>query len=182
MSISGPTSVPNSDFSVKRSLFMNCYQELSSLASHKLRQEFNAPTLDTAALVHEAYLKMEQHQNDFQNKEHFMAIAAICMRRFLVDYARQKQRQKRGGNQVHLTFGEVNHKVATTPEQILNLYEALVRLKAINNRYCRVVEYHFFGGYKHEEIAGLLDVSIDTVRRDWRLAKAWLSNELKNSA
>ena len=168
----------NSNFADKRLMFEICYRELSKMASQKLRQEFSANTLDTSALVHEAYIKMEKHKNDIENKDHFMAIAAICMRRFLVDYAKQKTRQKRGGKQVHLTYGDTNYSVVTTPEQILNLYEALVRLKAINNRYCRVVEYHFFGGYKHEEIAGLLSVSIDTVRRDWRLAKAWLSQEL----
>lgn len=178
MSVSNLTKTSTLDFSAKRSMFQDCYRELSRMASQKLRNEYSANTLDTSALVHEAYMKMEKHRNGFENKDHFMAIAAICMRRFLVDYAKQKSRQKRGGNQVHLTYGETNHSVATTPKQILNLYEALVRLKAINNRYCRVVEYHFFGGYKHEEIAGLLSVSIDTVRRDWRLAKAWLSQEL----
>lgn len=166
------------DFRYRKSMFLACYEELSKMASQKLRFEHNAYTLDTSALVHEAYMKMEQQKNNLETKAHFLAIAAIVMRRFLVDYARQKQRQKRGGDQIQLTYGAIHSPVETTPQQILNLNEALNRLKAINNRYCRVVEYHFFGGYKHEEIAGLLGVSIDTVRRDWRLAKAWLSKEL----
>lgn len=159
-------------------MFISCYEELSAMASKKLRFEHNAATLDTSALVHEAYLKIEKHKQGVESKGHFMAIAAIVMRRFLVDYARQKQREKRGGDQIQLTYGAVQHAVDTTPQEILHLNEALKQLKAVNNRYCRVVEFHFFGGYKHQEIADILGVSIDTVRRDWRLAKAWLSNEL----
>ncbi|GAA0878685.1 ECF-type sigma factor [Algoriphagus jejuensis] len=161
-------------------LFLKCYEELSKLAHQKLRYEYHAATLDTSALVHEAYLKMESFPDGFEDKNHFMAIAAIVMRRFLVDYARQKSRLKRGGDQIQLTYGAVNQAVYTTPEQVLQLNEALNRLKSMNNRHCRVVEFHFFGGYKHAEIAEMMEVSIDTVRRDWRLAKAWLSKELKS--
>lgn len=168
------------DFNFKKNMFLSCYEELSAMASKKLHFERNAYTLDTSALVHEAYMKMDGYKKSVETRSHFLAIAAIVMRRFLVDYARQKQREKRGGDQIHLTYGSIQHAVETTPQEILNLNEALNRLKAINNRYCRVVEYHFFGGYKHEEIAGLLGVSIDTVRRDWRLAKAWLSKELSS--
>lgn len=173
------TSQP-SNYSLIKNQFLICYDELSKLAHQKLRFEHNAYTLDTSALVHEAYLKMDQHENGFQDKSHFLAIAAIVMRRFLVDYARQKHRQKRGGDQIHLTYGAITNPVVTTPEEVLHLNEALTRLKSINNRHCRVVEFHFFGGYKHEEIAQMMGVSIDTVRRDWRLAKAWLSKELRN--
>lgn len=150
------------------------------MAHQKLRFEYNSETLDTSALVHEAYLKLENHGKSFKSKSHFLAIAAIVMRRFLVDYARQKKRLKRGGDQIQLTYGAVNEAILTTPEEVLHLNEALNRLKAINNRHCRVVEYHFFGGYKHAEIAQMMGVSVDTIRRDWRLAKAWLSNEMKN--
>jgi RNA polymerase sigma factor (TIGR02999 family) len=170
------------DYRFKKSLFISCYEELSSMASKKLRFENNADTLDTSALVHEAYMKMEKHHKEVQSKSHFLAIAAIVMRRFLVDYARQKQRLKRGGDQIQLTYGAIQQAIETTPQEILHLNDALNKLKSINNRYCRVVEFHFFGGYKHEEIAGLLGVSIDTVRRDWRLAKAWLSKELTSGA
>jgi RNA polymerase sigma factor (TIGR02999 family) len=123
---------------------------------------------------------MDQQKNQFENKGQFMAIAAIVMRRYLVDYARQKHRVKRGGNHIQLTQGELGNVVLTTPEQVIELDESLKRLKQINPRQSRMVEYHFFGGYKHEEISGMLGVSIDTVRRDWRLAKAWLSLEMKN--
>ena len=141
--------------------------------------EYQSSTLDTAALVHEAYLKMDNHEKGYVDKNHFLAIAAIVMRRFLVDYARQKKRQKRGGDQIQLTYGSANQAVMTSPEEVLQLNDALNRLKSLNSRQWRVVEFHFFGGYKHEEIAEMMGVSIDTVRRDWRLAKAWLSKELR---
>ena len=173
-------SVSPQRFTILKSHFQNCYKELWSLASKKLRFEHQAYTLDTSALVHEVYLKMERHKKEFENKSQFMAIAAIVMRRYLVDYARQKSRIKRGGNYIQLTQGALNNVVLTTPEQVIELDESLKRLKQINSRQSKVVEYHFFGGYKHEEIAEILMVSIDTVRRDWRLAKAWLSLEMKN--
>ncbi len=169
------------DFSAKRDMFLSCYEELSAMASKKIKSEYQALTLDTSALVHEAYMKMDKQKKDLTDKNHFLAIAAIVMRRYLVDYARQKNRQKRGGDQIQLTYGQVNQAVNTTPEEIINLNDALNKLKGLNNRYCRVVEYHFFGGYKHQEIASMLGVSIDTIRRDWRLAKAWLSNELSEA-
>jgi len=177
---SSTSIAPKGQYTLIKNQFLSCYEELSKLAHNKLRFEHHAYTLDTSALVHEAYLKMENHENGFQDKGHFLAIAAIVMRRFLVDYARQKQRLKRGGDQIQLTYGAISNPVITTPEEVLHLNEALTRLKSINHRHCRVVEFHFFGGYKHEEIADMMGVSIDTVRRDWRLAKAWLSNELKN--
>lgn len=170
----------SSQYTLIKNQFLACYSELSKMAHYKLKNEHNAFTLDTSSLVHEAYLKMEKQDQVTKDKNHFLAVAAIVMRRFLVDYARQKQRIKRGGDQIHLTYGAISSPVITTPEEVLNLNEALTRLKSINNRHCRVVEFHFFGGYKHEEIAAMMGVSIDTVRRDWRLAKAWLSNELKN--
>ncbi|MHA7128974.1 ECF-type sigma factor [Algoriphagus namhaensis] len=173
--------VSSSNFSAKRDMFLSCYDELSEMASRRLRSEYQSMTLDTSALVHEAYMKMDQHKKDTTDKNHFLAIAAIVMRRYLVDYARQKNRLKRGGDQIRLTYGELDKPIHTTPEEILNLNDALTRLKAINNRYCRVVEYHFFGGYKHQEIAQMMGLSIDTIRRDWRLAKAWLSKELKEA-
>ncbi|MEX2566842.1 MAG: ECF-type sigma factor [Cyclobacteriaceae bacterium] len=165
---------------ILRAQFQDCYQELCRLASTRLRYEHQAYTLDTSALVHEVYLKMNQQNTNFENKGQFMAIAAIVMRRYLVDYARKKQRLKRGGNYIHLTQGALGKVVVTTPEQVLELDESLKRLKHLSPRHSRVVEFYFFGGYKHEEIAQLMEVSIDTVRRDWRLAKAWLSKEIKS--
>lgn len=166
--------------SVLRGQFQSCYDELSRIAHNKLRYEHALHTFDTSALVHEVYDNMFRHtQNKFRNETHFLAVAAIVMRRILIDYARQKKRQKRGGELIRMTYGAVANPVETTPEEILLLDESLKRLRQLNKRQSRVVEYYFFGGYKHAEIAGIMNVSIDTVRRDWRLAKAWLSFQMK---
>ena len=101
------------------------------------------------------------------------------MRRILINYARDKKRLKRGGDMIRMTYGDVQVPVQTTPEEILSLHECLKRLKKLNKRQARVVEYHFFGGFKHQEIADHLGVSEETIRRDWRLARAWLSLEMK---
>jgi RNA polymerase sigma factor (TIGR02999 family) len=169
----------NITFSRLRAQFNACYRELNRIAHNKLRNENANITLDTSALVHEVYFKLHGHKEfQYQNNAHLIAIAAITMRRILVDYARQKRRQKRGGESLRLTYGAIADPAMTTPEQILELNDLLVELKQNNKRQGKVVEYHFFGGYKHEEIAQLLAVSIDTVRRDWRLARAWLSSQL----
>lgn len=166
--------------SVLRAQFQSCYSELGRIAHNKLRHEHPQHTLDTSALVHEVYDRMFRHeQHQFQNSSHFLAVAAIVMRRILIDYARQKKRQKRGGELMRITCSGVANPVQTTPEEILLLDESLKRLRQLNKRQSRVVEYYFFGGYKHEEIAGIMNVSIDTVRRDWRLAKAWLSSQIR---
>lgn len=179
--------VPSTPFDTGKSLpllraqFQSCYHELSRLAHNKLRYENQMHTFDTSALVHEVYDNMFRNkQFSFQNSSHFLAVAAIVMRRILIDYARQKKSQKRGGELIRMTYGAIDSPVETTPEEILQLDESLKRLRQLNKRQSRVVEYFFFGGYKHEEIAEIMNVSIDTIRRDWRLAKAWLSSQMKN--
>jgi RNA polymerase sigma factor (TIGR02999 family) len=178
--VSSPHHNTGSSLPLLRAQFQSCYSALSRLAHNKLRHEDHLHTFDTSALVHEVYENMfRNQQNSFQNSSHFLAIAAIVMRRVLIDYARQKKSQKRGGELIRMTYGAIINPVETTPEEILFLDESLKRLRQLNKRQSRVVEYYFFGGYKHEEIADLMNVSIDTVRRDWRLAKAWLSSQLK---
>lgn len=181
-SASRPRNHQRGSLSHLRAQFQSCYHELSKIAHSRLRHEGAMHTFDTSALVHEVYENMYRNsQSGFQNTAHFLAIAAIVMRRVLIDYARQKKSQKRGGELVRMTYGGIDHAVETTPEEIINLDESLKRLRQLNKRQSRVVEYHFFGGYKHEEIARILDVSIDTVRRDMRLAKAWLSSQMKGT-
>jgi RNA polymerase sigma factor (TIGR02999 family) len=150
------------------------------MAHNKLRRESSA-TIDTSALVHEVYLKMQHQHRLPRERQQFLAVAAIVMRRYLVDYARLKRRQKRGGDRIQLTLSTLNQPVQTTPEQILKLDEALKLLRKLNPRHSRIVEFHFFGGYKHAEIAEMLNVSIDTVRKDWRLTKSWLSMQLSTT-
>ena len=161
-------------------LFQGCYEQLNEMAHRRLVYERAGHTLDTSGLVHEVYDKLQQQQQaQFNNSGHFLAIASITMRRILINYARDKKRQKRGGDMIQITFDRVNESVETTPEQIISLHEALNKLRKFNKRQSRVVEYHFFGGFQLKEIAGYLQVSEETVRRDWRLARAWLSLELK---
>ncbi|HEX9658552.1 MAG TPA: sigma-70 family RNA polymerase sigma factor [Bacteroidota bacterium] len=158
------------------------YDELKKLASRKLRGERSDHTLNTTALVHEAYLKLvDQHQVSWKNRAHFFAIAAQAMRRILINYANSRLAQKRGGDSPVTTLHEESVAREVRADELIALDEALDRLKQLSERQSTVVEYHFFGGLKHEEIAEVLGVSLPTVRRDWRLAKAWLTRELKPS-
>jgi RNA polymerase sigma factor (TIGR02999 family) len=161
-------------------LFPQVYEELKSLAHRQLYRDRNQYTLNTTALVHEAYMKMaSQEKVEFANQKQFFALAAQAMRRILISRAREKMSQKRGGDQFRVTFGDDDIALQSTAEEILHLHEALERFSGISERQARVVEYRFFGGFKHEEIAKIMELSVPSVRRDWRLAKAWLSRELK---
>ncbi|WP_456425526.1 sigma-70 family RNA polymerase sigma factor [Rhodocaloribacter sp.] len=160
-------------------LMPRVYEELRRLAHRQLRGERAGHTLQTTALVHEAYLKLvDQRQVAWQNRAHFFAIAALAMRRILINYAKRRMADKRGGGQVVATFEEEMAPRETRAAELLALDEALVRLEALNERQSRVVTYRFFGGLTQEEIAEVIGVSVVTVRRDWRLARAWLSREL----
>lgn len=156
------------------------YDELRAMAQRQLRGQRANHTLNTTALVHEAYLKLVNHnQSNWQNRAHFLSVAAMAMRQILINYAHQRQAQKRGGGQAVATFEEsLMGGESTRADELIALDEALDRLQQLNERQSQVVTYRFFGGLKHEEIAEVLEVSIPTVRRDWRIAKAWLVREL----
>lgn len=157
------------------------YGELQDLARRQLRGERDGHTLDTAALVHEAYLKLvRQDRVDWQSRAHFLGVASLAMRRVLVNYARKRRAEKRGGGEVAATYhdGEIGKEAKT--EELLALDEALDGLAARSERQARVVEMWFFGGLTHAEIAEALGVSEPTVRRDWRVARAWLSHVLSD--
>lgn len=157
------------------------YEELQALARRQLRGERASHTLNTTALVHEAYLKLiDQQRVNWQNRAHFFAIAAQAMRRILINYANSRLAARRGGGQPLVTFDEHAVVQEARAEDLIALDEALAELSKLNERQCQVVECHFFGGLTHEEIADVLAVSVPTVRRDWRLARAWLSRQLKN--
>jgi len=157
------------------------YDELRRLAHGQLRGERADHTLNATALVHEAYLKLvDQERVNWQNRAHFFAIAAQSMRRILINYAESRRAQKRGGGQAVATFSDELMGGETKAEELIDLDEALKRLEELNERQSKVVEFRFFGGLSQEEIAEVLGVSVPTVKRDWRVAKAWLSRELRN--
>jgi RNA polymerase sigma factor (TIGR02999 family) len=155
------------------------YDELRRLARRHLQRERSDHTLQTTALVHEAYLKLiDQDRAQWQNRAHFFAIAARAMRRILLMHARKKQAAKRGGGQPHLSLDEGALVTGQRPEEIIALDDALSRLEAMDERLARVVECRYFGGLTIGETAEALDVSPATVKRDWRTAKAWLYRAL----
>jgi RNA polymerase sigma factor (TIGR02999 family) len=165
---------------VVNSLLPLIYDELHRFADLQLRGERRDHTLNATALVHEAYLKLiDQSRVTWQNRAHFLGVAAQAMRRILINYAEQRRAQKRGGDLVATTFDDDLSPREARADDLLDLDEALTRLKAISPRQAATVEYRFFGGLTHEEIAEVLHVSVPTVRRDWRMARAWLSNELE---
>ena len=158
------------------------YDELRRLANRYMRRERENHTLQTTALVHEAYLKLvEQRSVNWQGRTHFFGIAAQIMRRVLVDHARGRLREKRGGGQPLVVLDEA---LVFSPEQSSALVEldgALERLAALDVRQAKIVELRFFGGLTVEEAAEVLGISPKTVKRDWSVAKAWLHGELKTA-
>ncbi len=156
------------------------YDELHSQAARFLRHERPNHTLQTTALIHEAYIKLiDQHDLRFNSRTHFYAIAANIMRRILVDHARAKHREKRGGMAESVPFDEetiVMHSEQTV--DLVALDEALDRLAGYDAQQARIVELRYFGGLTLEETAEALKVSRTTVATDWAMAKAWLHREL----
>jgi RNA polymerase sigma factor (TIGR02999 family) len=158
------------------------YDELHRQAKRYLRRERQGHTLQTTALIHEAYLKLIGQQNvEWEGRTHFYAIAAQAMRRILVDYARTQKREKRGGDNIPLPIDEAM-QIAGKDEKtvdLLALDEALVRLAARDERQARVVELRYFADLSLEETAAALGISRATAALDWSMAKAWLFRELK---
>jgi RNA polymerase sigma factor (TIGR02999 family) len=156
------------------------YQELRRLAAGYLRRERAGHTLQPTALVHEAYLRMvDQTQVRWQNRAHFFGVAAQMMRRILVDHARSQHAEKRGGDVQKLSLDENIDVSGDRASELVALDEALERLAEIDPQKSRVVELRFFGGLSVEETAEVLGVSAPTVKRHWRLAKAWLFGQVQ---
>ncbi len=161
-------------------LFNLVYDNLKRQAQGQLRRERKDHTLNATALVHEAYLKLiDQRDVTWQNRAHFFAIAAQAMRRILINYAKARNAEKRGGGNAAVTLNEEVMPGIARAEELLDLDHALEKLAQLNERQAKVVECKFFGGLNHEEIAEVLKVSVPTVTRDWRFARAWLSRELR---
>jgi RNA polymerase sigma factor (TIGR02999 family) len=155
------------------------YEELRQQAARYLRKERPGHSLQATALINEAFLRLIDVKDvQWQNRAHFFAIAANLMRRILVDHARRRDAEKRGGSQMRLTLDEAL-AVAKEPEvDLLAIDEALDRLAAIDEQQARVVELRFFSGLSVEETAAALGVSPKTVKRDWSVARAWLRREI----
>ncbi len=165
---------------VLESLMPLVYEELRRQASRYLKKERSNHTLQTTALINEAYLKLiDQREVVWQNRAHFFAIAAQAMRRILVDYARQRQREKRGGKAENLPL-ELAISIVSQEKSVdlVALDDALTRLEKFDERQARVVELRYFSGLSLNETAEVLGVSNVTVRRDWNMAKAWLLQEI----
>ena len=155
------------------------YAELRRMAANYLRRERADHTLQATALVHETYLRLiEVHAVDWQSRSHFFALAATLMRRILVDHARAHAARKRGGSRDSINLDEVFVFTAPRSEQLIALDDALNRLGQRDPRQGQIVELRFFGGLSEEEVAAHLGISTRTVKRDWRMAKAWLYKEL----
>jgi RNA polymerase sigma factor (TIGR02999 family) len=155
------------------------YRELHRVAHHRMAGERNDHTLQTTALVNEVYLRLvDCGQIDWQDRAHFFAVSSQLMRRILVDFARSRGFQKRGGGGVPVSFDEVAHVCSEPNLNLVALDDALEALAAVDSRKGKIVELRFFGGLSIEETAEVLGVSRETVVRDWRLARAWLLREM----
>jgi RNA polymerase sigma factor (TIGR02999 family) len=158
------------------------YRELHRLAARYMANERPGHLLQTTALVNEAYLRLVDWKAvRWQNRAHFFGMAAQMMRRILVDFARTQHRQKRGGAALHVSLSELAADAGSRRSaDLIAIDDALTTLATLEPRLSRVIELRFFGGLSLEETAEVLRVSVGTVRRDWSLARAWLSRELKS--
>jgi RNA polymerase sigma factor (TIGR02999 family) len=170
------------DQSALKTLTPLVHEELHRLAHHYMKAERPGNTLQTTALVNEAYLKLiDQKRVKFENRTQFFALAATLMRHILVDHARSRQYLKRGGGAQRVSLDKALIVAGGSDEDLVALDEALVRLAAIDVRKSKVVEMRFFGGLSVEETAEALGVSAATIMREWRMAKAWLYNTLNEA-
>ena len=155
-------------------------KELHRLAAHYMAEEPPGHELQPTALINEAYLRLVDWKNiQWSDRAHFFGMAANMMRRVLVDYARSRDRLKRGGEAIQVSFTEAANLPVPQSTDVLALDKALRELEKIDPRKSQIVEMRFFGGLSQEETAEALNVSVATVRRDWSLARAWLARELK---
>jgi RNA polymerase sigma factor (TIGR02999 family) len=157
------------------------HHELRALAVRYMRGERPNHPLQPTALVNEAYLRLvDVSRIRWHDRAHFMAVAAQTMRRILVDFARQRQSQKRGADHVHVSLDDVQDLVREGRTDVVALNDALTTLASFDQRMSQVVELRFFGGLTVEETADVLEISPETVMRDWKTAKAWLLRELSS--
>ncbi len=171
------------DDSALEKLLPLVYHELHRLAHHYMGGEHAGHTLQTTALVNEAYLRLiDSSRVRWQNRAHFFAVTAQLMRRVLVDYARSRNYRKRGGGAIQVSLDQALEVSAERGRELIALDEALTALAASDERASRVVELRYFGGLSIEETAEVLQVSVETVRRDWNWAKVWLVREISGES
>jgi RNA polymerase sigma factor (TIGR02999 family) len=157
------------------------YQELKDLAHRSLSRERPGHTLQTTALVHELYLKLcSSGSVDWQDRAHFMAVAARQLRYILIDHAKTVSRQKRGGPRIRVTLPDLPDAAVPQEEDVITLNDALERLEKLASRPAQVVELRFFAGMTEAEIAEVIGASLATIKRDWAFARAWLMSELES--
>ncbi len=155
------------------------YEELHRLAARYMRRESPGHTLQTSALVNEAFIRLiDQQQVHWQNRAHFFGIAAQLMRRILLDHARSQARAKRGGGALRVSFDEAAIVSGQRAAELIALDDALNALTAFDSRKSRIVELRFFGGLSNEEVAEVMGMSLRTVEREWRKAKVWLHHAI----
>ena len=168
------------DESARERLIPLLYGELYRLARRYMRQERPDHTLQPTALVNEAYMRLiDVNRVEWRNRTHFLALAAQMMRRILVESARNRHRQKRGGGRVRESIDDIDELPKAEERDVIALSDALSGLAAFDARMSQVVELRFFGGLSVDETAEVLTVSPETVMRDWKTAKAWLLRELR---
>ena len=156
------------------------YNDLRRIARGQMRGQGRGASLDTGALVHEAYVKLvDQQKAGWNDRRHFFAVAAMAMRQIVVDHARRRSRQKRGGGEAAVTLDDPMDPAGRSLEDVLALDQALERLSEIDQRLVRVVECRYFAGLSEQETAEALDVSVRTVQREWFKARAWLRSQLE---
>ncbi|HEY3839189.1 MAG TPA: ECF-type sigma factor [Bryobacteraceae bacterium] len=161
-------------------VFPLVYDELRRLAARHLRSERSEHTLAPTALVHEAYLRLAAGDKHWEDQKHFFAVAAIVMRRILVDHAKERHRQKRGGNAAKLSLEEAVAISDTPDPRILLIDEALDKLARIDERKAKIIEMLFFGGLTFDEVSDTLGLSHSTLHREVRFAKSWISREISS--
>lgn len=162
-------------------LFPRVYEQIQAMAHRELRHGRPGDTLDTTALVHEAYLKLvDQSQAQWKDRTHFLSVAALAMRHILVDYARRRSAKKRGGGEHHRLRLDMEDEVGVEAQafEVLMIDQALEALSAVSPRLGKLVELRFFGGLTVEETAEVMETSERTVKRDWRKARAFLFRKL----
>jgi RNA polymerase sigma factor (TIGR02999 family) len=182
---SGPTQLlrawSQGDGSALDRLVPLVYEELHRLARNYMRRERPDHTLQATSLVNEAYLRLiDVNRVEWRDRAHFLAVAAQTMRRILVEFARNRQRQKRGGGALHVSLDDIPDLPGSKGVDLVALSDALSGLATFDGRMSQVVELRFFGGLTVEETADVLNVSPETVMRDWKTAKSWLLREIRH--